>query len=204
MRTEGINGEYIYDEYLYYGDEYNDERWKPITGFPGYYVSTFGRIYGYQNKMLNQVLTENGYYKVTLCRSGKHIDKRVNRLVAEAFIPNPNNLPIVMHLDNDRTNNYVDNLSWGTYSENNKYMYECNRHPGTMTDEVRKKAFAVTRRPVISINMKTGERNRFISQHEAARNLNVSQQHIWGVLNGYRRSTGGYIFEYDRGDKLYG
>lgn len=203
MDTDGIIGEYVYGEDLYFGDEYNDERWKPIVGFHGYWVSNFGRIYGHQNKILNQILNKDGYYKVTLCVNGIHVDKRVNRLVAEAFLPNPNNLPIVMHLDNDRTNNYVDNLSWGTYSENNKYMYTCDRHPGSLTEEIREKALEKTRKPVMSINVKNGEREYFISQHDAARSLNVSQQHIWGVLNGYRKTTGGYKFEYATEVKQY-
>lgn len=203
MDTDGIIGEYVYGEDLYFGDEYNDERWKPIVGFPGYWVSNFGRIHGHQNKILNQILNKDGYYKVTLCVNGIHVDKRVNRLVAEAFLPNPNNLPIVMHLDNDRTNNYVDNLSWGTYSENNKYMYTCDRHPGSLTEEIREKALEKTRKPVLSINVKNGERKYFISQHDAARSLNVSQQHIWGVLNGYRKTTGGYKFEYATEVKQY-
>lgn len=101
-----------------------------------------------------------------------------------------------MHLDNNPENNHIDNLQWGTYAENNKYMWDCGRHPVTLTDDDREKAYEIRRTPIIAINCLTGERIYFISQHEAARQLNVSQQHIWGVLNGYRRTTGGYTFEY--------
>ena len=172
------------------------EEWRDIPHFPGYSVSSKGRVSGPRRPLLTLV-KQDGYLKVTLIREdGKHVDKRVNRLVAEAFIPNPYNLPIVMHGDNDRTNNNVWNLSWGTYAENNQYMHDCGRHPLTLTDEDREKAYQVRRTAVIAIDTRTSERIRFISQHDAARALGVMPQHIWGVLNGYRRSTGGYRFEY--------
>ena len=172
------------------------EKWKDIDGFPGYRVSNKGNIIGIRGTKLKPVIGNNGYPKVTLCRSGKHVDKRINRLVASLFIPNPNNYPIVMHLDNDPKNNDVNNLSWGTHSENNKYCWDCGRKPQTLTNKDREKAYSIRRKPVKAININTREEIVFISQHDAARALGVSQQHIWGVLNGYRRSTGGYIFEY--------
>ena len=95
-----------------------------------------------------------------------------------------------------RKNNSVDNLEWGTFSENNQWMHDCGRHPMTLTDEMREKAYAARRTAVKSTNVKTGEGRHFESQHDAARALGVSQQHIWGVLNGLRRSTGGYTFAY--------
>lgn len=172
------------------------DTWRDIDGWAGYLVSTDGQVRGPRKKSLKLVETNDGYLKVTLCSKGKRMDKRVNRLVAEAFIPNPEDHPVVMHHDNDRKNNRVDNLSWGTYSENNQWMHDCGRHPLTLTDDDREKAYAKRRAPVRAIDVKTGKTSEFISQHEAARQLRVSQQHIWGVLNGYRRSTGGYRFEY--------
>lgn len=172
------------------------EVWKEIEGWPGYKVSTDGRISGPRSKILKPVKGNNGYMKVTLSVNGKRQDKRVNRLVAEAFIGNPENYPVVMHHDNNPENNNVTNLSWGTYSDNNKWMYICDRHPINLNDEQREKAYSKRRVPIIAINCTTGDRIEFVSQHEAARELGVSQQHIWGVLNGYRKSTGGYYFEY--------
>ena len=172
------------------------EIWKDIEGWPGYKVSTEGRVSGPRSKNLKLVKGNNGYMKVTLSFKGKHKDKRVNRLVAEAFIPNPKNYPLVMHYDNNPMNNNVDNLSWGIYAENNKWMYTCNRHPINFTDETREKVYAKRRVLIVAIDSETGESTYVISQGEAARQLGVSQQHIWGVLNGYRRSTGGYHFKY--------
>lgn len=172
------------------------EEWRDIEGFPGYMVSDRGRIRGVRKNILKPVDSGQEYLKVTLTKNGRHIDKRINRLVAQAFIPNPDDLPIVMHLDNDRQNNCVDNLAWGTHSENNYWSFACGRHPITLTDEGREKAYSKRRSSVIAVDINTGEEVYFISQREAARVLGVSQQHIWGVLNGYRRSTGGFRFRY--------
>ena len=172
------------------------EEWREIEGYPNYAVSNLGRVRGPRKDSLKLVDGGQGYVKVTLSKNGKHVDKRVNRLVATAFLPNPENHPIVMHLDNNRANNHVDNLQWGTHLENNRWCAQCGRHANTLTDETREKAFAARRKPVIAINTADGTRTRYISQHDAARSLGVMQQHIWGVLNGNRRSTGGYRFEY--------
>ena len=174
------------------------EEWKEIDDFPGYQVSNLGKIKGPRKDELTPSYNKGRvrYPKVTLSKSGKHTDKRINRLVATAFIPNPNNKPLVMHLDNNPKNNRVDNLAWGDYSENLKHCWDCSRRPLTLNDDKREMAYAKRRTAVIAINCVTGSKEEFISQHEASRALGVSQQHIWGVLNGYRRSTGGYIFEY--------
>lgn len=172
------------------------EKWRNIDGYPGYEISNRGRVKGIRKNVLKPVDGGQGYLKVTLSRNGKHTDKRINRLVAQAFIPNPEGLPVVMHKDNNRSNNNIDNLAWGTHSENNKWMHDCGRHPLTLTDEDREKAYAARRTPIKAVDVKTNDEIFFKSQHDAARALNVSQQHIWGVLNGYRRSTGGYRFEY--------
>lgn len=197
--TDGFPGEFVYGDDVYVDDDCMDERWLRVPGESNYWVSDHGRVYGPgrggHGQFLNPVL-QHDYYKVTLAHGGSKEDERVNRLVALAFIENPNNLPIVMHMDNDPENNHVDNLKWGTHSENNKYCWDCGRHPDTLTDESREKAMQVRRTPVVSIDVETGERMIFASQHDAARVLGVSQQHIWGVLNGYRKTTGGYRFEY--------
>lgn len=173
------------------------EIWKDIDGFPGYKISNFGRVKGKRVDYVKWCFAPGSEYpKVTLSNNGKYVDKRINILVATAFLPNPNNYPIVMHMDNNPQNNRVDNLKWGTYSENAQYMYDCNRHrrsPLRRTIEMGNEARMVA---VIAINMNTGEELSFISQHEASRKLGVSQQHIWGVLNGWRRSAGGYYFKY--------
>lgn len=197
--VDGYPSEFVLGDDIYLDDYYMDERWLPVLDEPGYWVSDHGRICGPSRWGTARVLDEtlqNGYYKVTFSHNGRKKDRRVNRVVAQAFIPNPGDKPLVMHMDNDPENNHIDNLQWGTYAENNQYCWDCGRHPVTLDEEIREKAMQVRRTPVVAINIKTGRQEIFMSQHDAARALGVTQQHIWGVLKGIRRSTGGYRFEY--------
>jgi hypothetical protein len=94
-----------------------EEIYKVIKGFENYSVSNLGNVRNdKKDKILKQSLTKTGYKKVNL-NNGKTI--RVHRLVAEAFIPNPDNKPCVDHIDNNRTNNNVNNLRFVSYQENN-------------------------------------------------------------------------------------
>lgn len=94
------------------------EIWKDIDGFEGLYqVSIWGNVRG-RNGILAPYVTEKGYLKVGLFKDGKNHKKRIHRLVAEAFIPNPHNLPQVNHKDGNPKNNSVTNLEWCTNQEN--------------------------------------------------------------------------------------
>lgn len=172
------------------------EEWRDIEGYPGYYVSSFGNVRGPRKEYLKLVENNDGYLKVTLSRNGIHKDMRVNRLVATAFLDNPDDLPLVMHIDNDPKNNHMLNLAWGTYADNNRWCRVCGRASNGLTREIIELGNAARRTPVIATNIHTGVEQEFASQHDAARELGLMQQHIWGVLNGYRRSTGGYHFRY--------
>lgn len=68
--------------------------------------------------------TDRGYKRATLCFNGKAKKYSVHRLVAEAFIPNPNNYPIVNHIDGNPSNNHVSNLEWCTFSHNERHSYK--------------------------------------------------------------------------------
>ena len=121
-----------------------EEIWRPIEGYEGLYeVSNTGRVrsvdryvktcYGsyrlYKGKVLSPGKDKNGYLKVVLNCNGKCKTINVHRLTAQAFIPNPDNLPMVNHKDEDKSNNNVDNLEWCTAKYNNTY--------GTRQDKVR-------------------------------------------------------------------
>lgn len=113
---------------------------KEIDGFVGYYADTNGEIWSawkrqggfkkagikyldFDNRIkLNPKITQLGYKTLTLYRDGKKYDKRVNILVAETFLPNPNNYPCVCHNDNDSLNNSVSNLRWDTHKGNTADM----------------------------------------------------------------------------------
>ena len=95
------------------------EIWTEIKDFEGlYWVSTWGRVKNSRDQIISQYDNYKGYPKVYLFKKGKRYKKRVNRLVAMAFIPNPNNLPQVDHMDGNKQNNSVTNLRWVDNSTN--------------------------------------------------------------------------------------
>lgn len=108
-------------------------KWKVISELENYEVSELGQVRRIgKTKNLSQssyISNTNKYYRVSLSKDGKKYYKQVHRLVAEAFIPNPLNLPQVDHLDNNGSNNKVNNLEWVSASENIKRSF--NRNPKT-------------------------------------------------------------------------
>lgn len=110
-----------------------NEVWKPVVECPTCYVcSNYSRVktlprngVKHSGRIIKQMLKKDGYYQVDMAVYGKHLYRRVNRVIAEAFIPNPENKPIVDHKDNNPLNNRVDNLQWFTNAENiQKYVRE--------------------------------------------------------------------------------
>lgn len=94
--------------------------WKEIDGFENYLISEYGDVFSkYINAIMKPYLTNKGYKAIDLHKNHKKYKFCIHRLVALNFIPNPNNYPIVLHLDNVKTNTHYTNLKWGTYSENN-------------------------------------------------------------------------------------
>lgn len=104
------------------------EQWKPIDEFPLYSVSNYGRI---RNNATEKILLggydKDGYRQVTLSYNGKQYNRRICRLVAIAFIPNPENLPQVNHKDENKKNDYAYNLEWCTAQYNNNYGHRVSK-----------------------------------------------------------------------------
>lgn len=113
-----------------------EEEWKDIPGYEGLYqASSFGRVKAIQRiihyrngkiihrkeRVLSLLDSYGQYYTVGLIKDKKHKTWNVHRLVAMAFIPNPNNLPCINHKDENKYNNLVGNLEWCSYSYNTKY-----------------------------------------------------------------------------------
>ena len=197
----------------------NNEVWKPVIGYEGLYeVSNFGRVKSLGNTrgpsrfrgvetILKCELSKMGYYRVALRNDGKYKHHGVNRLVAMAFIPNPDNLPIVNHKDCNPLNNSVDNLEWCTQKYNVNYadaqkkkvisfkksnVNKCHYYKGLATKNRLK--VGSYEKPVHQIDPITGDIiQTFRSIREAERTFNT--KHISSVVNGRRTKAKGYFWK---------
>lgn len=173
-----------------------EELWKEIAGTDGcYYVSTMGRVYsasrrvqfGRRERYTEPTLLaprpkKNGYLQVQIFGKNRHI----HRLVADAFIPNPLNLPIINHKDENKANNCVENLEWCDQFYNVNY--------GTAKERMRESAmkkFAV-------INVETGE--IFPCPMDAYRATGIHHDGISRACREKERTAGGYHWEYVKDD----
>jgi len=105
--------------------EIYEEQFKQIKGYENYLVSDRGRVFNLKFKRFRKPAKNScGYFQVDLWKNGVGKTLKVHRLVALAFIPNPENKLTVNHIDSDRTNNFVSNLEWNTYSENSQHGFD--------------------------------------------------------------------------------
>lgn len=101
------------------------EQWRELDEH--YYVSNFGRVKSFWHKksrILRPVCDKNGYLYVNLSVGGKGKNSKIHRLVAETFIPNPENKREVNHIDGHPLNNHMSNLEWATHSENMRHAFD--------------------------------------------------------------------------------
>lgn len=99
-------------------EENNLEIWKPIPEYENYEVSTWGRVRNSSGKILKIKKNKRGYSRIILSKKCKHKSFFVHRLVALAFLPNPENLLQINHCDGNKENNKIDNLEWISFREN--------------------------------------------------------------------------------------
>ena len=151
----------------------------PIYGFEGLYsVNRHGDIYSEKyGKLFAKCKNSHGYVCVILRKNGIRYSKKVHRLVAETFLPNPENKREVNHIDGNKSNNELSNLEWVTSSENTRHAVNVG---------------LISRKRMRIIE--TGE--EFPSAVDCAKSINGSYANIYHCLNGERKTHKGYHYEY--------
>lgn len=160
----------------------HNEIWKQIT--PIHEVSSIGRIRNINGLLLKPWISTSGYYTIKLIIKGQRKNKKLHRLICEAFIPNPENKPHVNHKDGNKLNNHIDNLEWCTHTENMKHASKTNllntlprttgkklsktsKYYNVGFDSLRNKWVAA-----ITVNKKSYMGKRFNTEEEAALHVN--------------------------------
>ena len=149
---------------------------KDIKNYEGLYaITSCGKVWSYRTKKFLEPMPNNhGYLRVELRKDGERKVFLIHRLVAEAYIPNPNNYETVDHIDFDMTNNCVNNLQWMSFNEN------IRKRRGYGAKAVR----------CIETNI------IYPSAAEAARCFDLDPSTIRKVCRGERKRTGGYHWEF--------
>ncbi len=173
-----------------------EEVWKPIPGFEGYYeASNMGNIRSldrftknrwgsctfHKSQLMKCRIVKNGYAHVKLTKDGNKFEPLVHRIIADMFIPNPDNLPQINHKNGDKSDNRVSNLEWCTSSQNQLHSRRVlKRHCGK------------SRKPVICLE--TGE--TFDSLTSAGKTLGINSGGIYYVCEGRNKQAKGMHFKY--------
>lgn len=168
-----------------------NEEWKVALGYPDYKVSNLGRVCNKTGKILKPAkcggADGRSYYTVKLSKNGECKNVRVHRLVANAFIPNPDNKMEVNHIDGDRFNNVVSNLEWSTRSENIKHSFRVLNRKGGRERKV----------------VRVEDKKVFDSLTEATQACGLkSYLSIQYCLSGRNHTAGGYHWQYYEQEEL--
>lgn len=168
----------------------NAEIWKPIEGFENYQVSTSGRVksLNYRRTKQEQILKPrdngHGYLHVHLRKDGKNYWRYIHRLVAEAFLPNPNNLPEINHKDENPYNNQIENICWTNHNGNINW--------GTHNERVAK----ANSKSVLQYSLDGTFIKEWASTREVERQLGFNQGNIGKCCRGEYKTAYGFTWKY--------
>lgn len=169
------------------------EQWLPIDGYEDYEVSNYGRVKSLGNdktrkeKILKSITNKKGYKVVNLHSGGKQKMFSVHRLVANAFIDNPNNLPQVNHKDENKCNNHVDNLEWCDCKYNLNYGSWIEKHSGENNH---------LSKQVIQLTLDNQVINIWDCMHDVERELGFNHGNISKCCRGQYKSAYNYKWKY--------
>jgi len=161
------------------------EEYKEILEFPNYQISNFGNVINIKkNKQMHPYLKKSGYVVIRLSNKGQAVECKIHRLVAIAFITNPDNLPFVNHKDENKSNNHYTNLEWCNSTYNNNY--------GTRSERQAKKI----QKPVKQYSINNVFIKKYSSIQEAGKSTNNNPNNISNCLRTKAKTSGGYIWKY--------
>lgn len=183
-----------------------NEIWKDVIGYEGLYeVSNFGRVRSLDrtvvkknmNKRIKGVIMKmqmcKGYHNVRLWKKGKGSTGIVSRLVAQAFIPNPENKREVNHINGIKTNNHISNLEWCTGFENLQHAHRTGLSY-KITDKDREKAVIARKKVLSKVVLDTATGVFYDSSKEAAIYNNFSPLKMSRMLTGYQKNKTNLIY----------
>ena len=164
--------------------------WTQFNEFPDYEITPDGRIRRQDDKQEFSLTNfdKDGYVKIALRKNGKRYYRRMHQLVAMQFIPNPEQKPIINHLNGIKHDNRVENLEWATYSENVQHGFDClgrKGHDGGMS------------KPIMQIDIETKQViAEYDSAAQAARMLEREANGIYQAAAGRNKTAYGYIWKW--------
>ena len=167
--------------------------WEEIINYKGQYrISSDGQVFSVKRDIIMKPQTDkDGYLYISLCFDGIKQKHKIHRLVAEAFIPNLNNLPEVNHLDFNRQNNNINNLEWSTCKDNIRHSSTKGRYSNNYGSK------HWLHKVVQQIDATT---NKIIAEYfgtrEAERITSICHSSIGKVCNQKAKLAGGYIWRY--------
>lgn len=188
-----------------------EEIWKPIAGFEGLYeVSNYGRVKSLTRykKVIKPIIMNSGYYQYQLWHNGKCRVASGHRLVAQAFIPNPDNKPFVNHKDENKLNNFVENLEWVTHVENCRYGTAITRRTAHFDYSKRRTNNAnqikACSKPIAQYTKDGKLIRRWSSASECCRANGWTLSNVRRAASGERKTAYGFVFKkIERSDDLF-